>query len=105
MSETGTSGRGLSARLRTFGAFWYDFVIGDDWVVAAGVVAGLLGTWGLHTAHVPAWWVLPVLLVVLLPVTLARAIGGQAVLSGFPLPRRRRERRRSPASPHTPPGR
>jgi hypothetical protein len=104
MTETGTSGRRLGARLRAFGAFWYDFVIGDDWVVAAGVVAGLLATWGLHSAHVPAWWLLPVLLVVLLPVTLARAIGGPAVLSGFPLPRRRRVPRRPPASPRTPPG-
>ena len=104
MTETGTPGRGPGARLRAFGAFWYDFVIGDDWVVAAGVVAGLLATWGLHSGHVPAWWVLPLLLVVLLPVTLARAISGQAVLSGFPLPRRRRVRRKPPASPHTPRG-
>jgi hypothetical protein len=105
MSETGTPRRGLVAWLRAFGAFWYDFVIGDDWVVAAGVVVGLLGTWGLHAAKVVAWWVLPVLLVVLLPVSLARAVSGQAVLSGFPLPLRRRGRRRPPASPHTPPGR
>jgi hypothetical protein len=104
MTETGTQDRGLGRRLRAFGAFWYDFVIGDDWVVAGGVVAGLLATWGLHSAHVPAWWVLPLLLVVLLPVTLARAMSGRAVLSGFPLPRRRRVRRRPPASPHIPPG-
>jgi hypothetical protein len=105
MSEKETPDRGLSARLRAFGAFWYDFVIGDDWVVAAGVVAGLLATWGLHSAGVTAWWVLPVVLVVLLPVSLARAVSGQAVLSGFPLPLRRLARRRPPASPHTPPGR
>ena len=30
-------------RLKSFGAFWYDFVIGDDWHVAA------LG-WSLHKA-------------------------------------------------------
>lgn len=104
MSGAGTPDRGLAARLRAFGAFWYDFVIGDDWVVAAGVVVGLLGTWGLHSAGVAAWWVLPVLLVVLLPVSLARAVSGQAVLSGFLLPLRRPSRRRSPASPRTPPG-
>jgi hypothetical protein len=104
MSETGAPGRGLGGRLRAFGAFWYDFVIGDDWVVAVGVVVGLLGTWGLHTAKVAAWWVLPVLLAVLLPVSLARAVSGRAVLSGFPLPLRRPARRRPPASPHTPPG-
>lgn len=104
MSETGTPDRGLAARLRAFGAFWYDFVIGDDWVVAAGVVAGLLVTWGLHSAGVTAWWVLPLLLVVLLPVSLARAVSGQAVLSGFPLPLRRPARRKPPASPHNRPG-
>lgn len=24
-----------------FAAFWYDFIVGDDWAVAAGVVAAL----------------------------------------------------------------
>jgi hypothetical protein len=104
MSETGTARRGLVARLRTVGAFWYDFVIGDDWVVAAGVVVGLLVTWGLHSAGVTAWWVLPLVLVVLLPVSLGRAVGGQAVLSGLPLLLHKPARRRPPASPHKPPG-
>ena len=27
--------------LKSFGAFWYDFVIGDDWHVAAIVVTAL----------------------------------------------------------------
>jgi len=27
--------------LKSFGLFWWDFVIGDDWIVAAAVVAGL----------------------------------------------------------------
>jgi hypothetical protein len=101
MSATASAGQqrsGLSARLRSFGAACYDFVIGDDWVVAAGVVVGLLGTWGLHEARVPAWWLLPLLLFVLLPVSLARAVSGSL------LPRRRRARHRPPASPHTPPG-
>ena len=31
-------------RIKAFGAFWYDFVIGDDWHVAALVVAGLAVT-------------------------------------------------------------
>ncbi len=90
--------RTVSARLRAFGAFWYDFVIGDDWLVAAGVVGGLAGTWVLHAAGVTAWWLLPLLLVVLLPVSLARAVSGSL------LPLRRRVPRTPPASPHTPPG-
>jgi hypothetical protein len=84
-------------KLRAFGAFWYDFVIGDDWVVAAGVVIGLAATYGLHEAGVPAWWVLPGLLVVLLPVSLSRAISGPL------LPLRTRGQRTPPASPRTPP--
>lgn len=99
MSASATGPRRTAgARLRAFGAFWYEFVIGDDWVVAVGVVAGLLGTWGVHAAGVAAWWLLPLVLVVLLPVSLARAVSGSL------LPRRRRGPRRPPASPHTPPG-
>lgn len=85
------------SRLRAFGAFWYDFVIGDDWLVAVGIVAGLAGTYGLHRAGVTAWWVLPLLIVVLLPASLSRAVSGPL------LPRRIPARRTPPASPHTPP--
>jgi len=27
--------------IRAFGAFWWDFIVGDDWRVAAGVALGL----------------------------------------------------------------
>ncbi len=64
----------MAARLRGFLAFWYDFVIGDDWLVAVGVLAGLAGTYALSRASVPAWWLLPVLVAVLLPVSVRRAI-------------------------------
>jgi hypothetical protein len=47
-------------QLKSFGAFWYDFIIGDDWHVAALIVAGLALTALLtHAAHVNAWWLLP----------------------------------------------
>jgi hypothetical protein len=26
-----------------FGRFWYDFIVGDDWKIAAGVTAALAG--------------------------------------------------------------
>jgi len=48
--------------------FWWDFVVGDDWVAAAGVLVAL----GL-TALLGAWWVLPPAVAVVLAVSLARA--------------------------------
>jgi hypothetical protein len=63
----------MSSRLRAFAAFWYDFVIGDDWVIAAGIVLGLVGTYFLSHAGIVAWWLLPLLIAVLLPVSLWRA--------------------------------
>ena len=60
--------------LRSFGAFWYDFVVGDDPWVAVGVVAGLAGTALLAHNDLTAWWLLPVLTAVFLAGTLARAI-------------------------------
>ena len=59
-------------RVRQFGAFWYDFVIGDDWRVAVGVVLALAATYGLHRAKLPAWWVMPVVVAMLLPYSLWR---------------------------------
>ena len=51
-------------RLKAFGAFIYDFVVGDDWHVAALVVIGLAVTAVLaHAAKVNAWWLLPVVAV------------------------------------------
>ena len=47
-------------RVRAFGAFLYDFIVGDDWRVAIGVVCTLLVTWLLHQASVGAWWLVPV---------------------------------------------
>jgi phage shock protein PspC (stress-responsive transcriptional regulator) len=61
-------------RIRAFGAFWYDFVVGDDWVVAVGVVIGLAVTYGLSRTAVPAWWLLPLVLALLLPFSLWRAV-------------------------------
>jgi hypothetical protein len=47
-------------RLRAIGAFWYDFVVGEDWRVAVVVVLALAGSALLfHAAGVNAWWLLP----------------------------------------------
>jgi hypothetical protein len=43
--------------LKSFVAFWKDFLIGDDWTIAAGVVATLAVTAVLvHAAIIPWLW-------------------------------------------------
>jgi hypothetical protein len=64
----------MGSRVRAFLAFVYDFVIGDDWRIAAGVVAGLAVTYAVSQTSVPSWWVMPALLVILLPASIWRAI-------------------------------
>lgn len=63
----------MIARLKALGAFWYDFVIGDDWRVAAGVVAMLAIVWAVSRTTVSSWWLLPVAVAIVLPLSLWRA--------------------------------
>ena len=53
-------------RLATFGRFWYDFIVGDDWRLAAGVVLTLAVTAALSKTAAPAWAVMPVGIVAIL---------------------------------------
>jgi hypothetical protein len=53
--------------------FWYDFVVGDDWTVAVGVVIALAGTALLAGGGIAAWWLLPLAVVLLLGLSLRRA--------------------------------
>jgi Na+(H+)/acetate symporter ActP len=48
----------LSAGRRVLG-FWYSFVIGDDWLSALGLLAGVGLTAGLAHAGLAGWWVMP----------------------------------------------
>lgn len=56
------------SRIAAFGHFWWDFVVGDDWVAAAGVIAGLA-----LTAALAAWWMLPVAVAIVLTMSVLRA--------------------------------
>ena len=58
----------------SFGRFWWEFVVGDDWIAAALVVAAIGGTAALAAGNIAAWWVLPVAVAVVLYLSLRRAI-------------------------------
>jgi hypothetical protein len=58
--------------LRRFGMFWWDFVVGDDWRIAVGVVASLGVSAALVATGVPAWWLLPLAVALVLYVSLRR---------------------------------
>ena len=45
--------------MRTFARFWWDFLVGDDWTIAVGVLAALAATWALHHDALAAWWLPP----------------------------------------------
>jgi len=59
--------------LGRFARFWWDFVVGDDWLPAVGVVLAIGATAALAESHVAAWWVLPAALVPILYASLRRA--------------------------------
>jgi di/tricarboxylate transporter len=62
------------SHLRSFGLFWWNFVVGDDWRVAAGLAVALALTWLLERADVTAWWLLPVAVGLLLAESLRREV-------------------------------
>jgi hypothetical protein len=59
--------------LASFGRFWWDFVVGDDWTAAAGVVLAMGLTALLAANDVAVWWVMPLAIVAVLTVSLRRA--------------------------------
>jgi hypothetical protein len=61
-------------RIKAFVRFWYDFIVGDDWRVAVAVAVALALTFGFARAAVPAWWVLPAIVAILLPLRLWRVV-------------------------------
>ena len=44
----------------SFLRFLWEFVVGDDWRIAAGVVVALGVTAAIAGTTVAAWWILPV---------------------------------------------
>jgi hypothetical protein len=56
-----------------FGRFWYDYIFGDDWTIAVAIFIGLFVTGVLTANGVVAWWLIPLIVVVMLSVSLRRA--------------------------------
>lgn len=69
----------MSGRLRALGAFWYDFIVGDDWRGAAAVAVALAVTVLLvQVAGVNAWWLMPVCVFAALAWSLRRGVTGRS---------------------------
>jgi hypothetical protein len=59
--------------VRSFGRFWWNFIVGDDWRVAAGVALALGVTYLLARGGIDAWWFLPLAIAVVLAGSRRRA--------------------------------
>jgi hypothetical protein len=61
------------SRLTSFGRFVWEFVIGDDWRIAAGVAVALGVTALVTDTPLAAWWILPVAVLGLLALSVWHA--------------------------------
>ncbi len=61
------------SRLEALLRFIWEFVVGDDWRIAAGVVVTLAVTAVVAGTGVAAWWILPVAVAGLLAASVWRA--------------------------------
>jgi hypothetical protein len=59
--------------LVAFVRFWYDFIVGDDWLIAVGVIAAIALTALVADQGVEAWWLMPLAVVALLAGSVWRA--------------------------------
>jgi hypothetical protein len=59
-------------RIRRFGLFWYDFLVGDDWTAAVAVVVALGVTALLADGVLNVWWLMPLAVAAILAVSVRR---------------------------------
>lgn len=57
--------------LMSFARFWYDFIIGDDWSIAAAIAVALVVL--VIMGHAAPWWLLPAVVILALGYSLWRA--------------------------------
>jgi hypothetical protein len=65
----------MNAIKRVALAVW-EFVVGDDWITAAGVAVAIAITAVIASAGAAAWWIMPVAVLVLLVQSVGRALRG-----------------------------
>ena len=46
-------------QVRAIALFWWDFIVGDDYRIAIGVIAVLAATAGLSHSGLAVWWLVP----------------------------------------------
>ncbi len=56
-----------------FGKFWYDFIIGDDWRVAAGIIFTFVATHYFQRQFAQSWTIIPLCTALLLMMSLRTA--------------------------------
>jgi hypothetical protein len=61
-------------RLEAIALGVWDFIVGDDWRTAVGVVVALGVTALVASASIAAWWIAPVMVLALLMLSLRRAV-------------------------------
>ena len=64
----------MADALRAFVRFWIEFIVGDDPMIAGVVAVGLAASWALVAAEMPAWWLLPPVVIAAVLISLRRAI-------------------------------
>jgi hypothetical protein len=65
-------------RLRQFGAFWYDFIGGDDWRVALTVAVAVATTFVMNRlTGAVLWWIVALAVVAVLPLSIYWATRNQ----------------------------
>jgi hypothetical protein len=59
--------------IRNFARFWYDFIVGDDWRVALGVLIVVPAVYVAAHHGFDVWWLLPVAVATLLTISVGLA--------------------------------
>lgn len=63
--------------LAQFGKFWYDFLIGDDWRLAVGVVITISSVFFVAHRGVNGWWLLPIAVALILVISVTHEVRRQ----------------------------